>query len=41
MKFSLRWLKRYLDLTVPVPQMLDRLTMAGTEVEQCLVREAR
>ena len=33
MKFSLRWLNRYLDLTVPVPQMLDRLTLAGTEVE--------
>jgi phenylalanyl-tRNA synthetase beta chain len=33
MKFSLRWLRRYLDLTVPVPQMLDRLTLAGTEVE--------
>jgi phenylalanyl-tRNA synthetase beta chain len=33
MKFSLRWLSRYLDLTVPVPQMLDRLTLAGTEVE--------
>jgi phenylalanyl-tRNA synthetase beta chain len=33
MKFSLRWLSRYLDLTVPVPQMLDWLTLAGTEVE--------
>jgi phenylalanyl-tRNA synthetase beta chain len=33
MKFSLRWLRRYLDLTVPVPQMLDKLTLAGTEVE--------
>jgi phenylalanyl-tRNA synthetase beta chain len=33
MKFSLRWLGHYLDLTVPVPQMLDRLTLAGTEVE--------
>ena len=33
MKFSLRWLVHYLDLTVPVPQMLDRLTLAGTEVE--------
>jgi phenylalanyl-tRNA synthetase beta chain len=33
MKFSLRWLNHYLDLTVPVPQMLDRLTLAGTEVE--------
>jgi phenylalanyl-tRNA synthetase beta chain len=33
MKFSLRWLRRYIDLTVPVPQMLDKLTLAGTEVE--------
>ena len=33
MKFSLRWLGHYLDLTVPAPQMLDRLTLAGTEVE--------
>jgi phenylalanyl-tRNA synthetase beta chain len=33
MKFSLRWLGRYIDLTVPVPQMLEKLTLAGTEVE--------
>jgi phenylalanyl-tRNA synthetase beta chain len=33
MKFSLRWLSHYLDLTVPVPLMLDKLTLAGTEVE--------
>ena len=33
MKFSLRWLRNYIDLTVPVPQMLDKLTLAGTEVE--------
>jgi phenylalanyl-tRNA synthetase beta chain len=33
MKFSLRWLGHYLDLTVPVPHMLDKLTLAGTEVE--------
>ena len=33
MKFSLRWLSHYVDLTVPVPQMLERLTLAGTEVE--------
>jgi len=37
MKFSLRWLSQYLDLTVPVPQMLDRLTLAGTEVESVVV----
>ncbi len=33
MKFSLRWLRRYIDLSVPVPVMLDKLTLAGTEVE--------
>jgi len=37
MKFSLRWLSHYIDLTVPVPQMLDRLTLAGTEVEHITV----
>ena len=37
MKFSLRWLRHYTDLTVPVPQMLDRLTLAGTEVEHVAV----
>jgi phenylalanyl-tRNA synthetase beta chain len=33
MKFSLRWLNRYLDLTVPTAQMLEKLTLSGTEVE--------
>ena len=33
MKFSLRWLRRYLDLDVPVAQMLEKLTLSGTEVE--------
>ncbi len=33
MKFSLRWLGHYLDLTVSVSQMLDKLTLSGTEVE--------
>ena len=37
MKFSLRWLSNYIDLTIPVPQMLDRLTLAGTEVEHVAV----
>ena len=37
MKFSLRWLSHYIDLTVPVPQMLDKLTLAGTEVESVAV----
>jgi phenylalanyl-tRNA synthetase beta chain len=33
MKFSLRWLRHYLDLSVPVPRMLEKLTLSGTEVE--------
>jgi phenylalanyl-tRNA synthetase beta chain len=37
MKFSLRWLGHYIDLTVPAPQMLDKLTLAGTEVEHVSV----
>jgi len=37
MKFSLRWLSHYIDLTVPAPQMLDRLTLVGTEVEHVAV----
>lgn len=37
MKFSLRWLSRYIDLTVPVPHMLNKLTLAGTEVEHVAV----
>ena len=37
MKFSLRWLSHYIDLTVPAPQMLDKLTLAGTEVEHVAV----
>jgi phenylalanyl-tRNA synthetase beta chain len=36
MKFSLRWLGRYVDLVVPVPEMLDKLTLSGTEVENVL-----
>jgi phenylalanyl-tRNA synthetase beta chain len=37
MKFSLRWLRHYTDLTVPVPQMFEQLTLAGTEVEHVAV----
>ena len=37
MKFSLRWLGQYLDLVVPVPEMLEKLTLSGTEVEQVSV----
>ena len=34
MKFSLRWLKEYIDLAVPADAMLEKLTLSGTEVEQ-------
>jgi phenylalanyl-tRNA synthetase beta chain len=37
MKFSLRWLGHCIDLTVPVSQMLDKLTLAGTEVEHVAI----
>ncbi|MCE0497347.1 MAG: phenylalanine--tRNA ligase subunit beta [Methylacidiphilales bacterium] len=33
MKFSLSWLSHYVEVTVPVPQLLDQLTLSGTEVE--------
>jgi phenylalanyl-tRNA synthetase beta chain len=36
MKFSLRWLRHYLDLDVPVADMLGKLTLSGTEVEQVI-----
>src|ERR1700677_872327 len=38
MKFSLRLLSHYIELTVPVPQMLEKLTLAGTEVEHVSVK---
>jgi phenylalanyl-tRNA synthetase beta chain len=34
MKFSLRWLSHYVELSVPVAEMLEKLTLSGTEVEQ-------
>jgi phenylalanyl-tRNA synthetase beta chain len=37
MKFSLRWLGQYIDLVVPVPEMLEKLTLSGTEVEHVAV----
>lgn len=37
MKFSLRWLRHYIDLPVPVAEMLEKLTLAGTEVEHVAV----
>ncbi|MBM3333305.1 phenylalanine--tRNA ligase subunit beta, partial [Candidatus Sumerlaeota bacterium] len=36
MRFCLRWLLKYVDLDMPVQQILDGLTMAGLEVESYL-----
>jgi phenylalanyl-tRNA synthetase beta chain len=33
MKVPLSWLKDYVDITVPIPEMTRRLTLAGLEVE--------
>src|SRR5437879_2732052 len=32
MKVPLSWLRDYVDLTLPVPQLVERLTLAGLEV---------
>ena len=32
MKVSLKWLQEYIDITLPVPDLANRLTMAGIEV---------
>jgi phenylalanyl-tRNA synthetase beta chain len=32
MNISLRWLRDYVDITLPVPALIDKLTMAGLEV---------
>ncbi len=32
MKVPLNWLRDYVDLTLPVPQLIERLTLAGLEV---------
>ena len=32
MKVPLNWLREYVDLTLPVPQLIERLTLAGLEV---------
>ncbi len=34
MRFSVRWLKQYLETDVPVPKLIDALTQAGLEVEE-------
>ena len=33
MKVSLNWLKRYVDIDVPVEELCSRMTMSGFEVE--------
>jgi phenylalanyl-tRNA synthetase beta chain len=32
MKVPLNWLREYVDITLPVPQLVERLTLAGLEV---------
>jgi len=34
MKVSLKWLKEYVDITLPVNDLVNRLTMAGMEVSE-------
>ena len=33
MKISLSWLRRYVDITVPVPELCDKMIMSGFEIE--------
>ncbi len=33
MKIPLKWLKEYVDITLPVAELADKLTMSGTEVK--------
>ncbi len=37
MKVSLKWLKEYVDVTLPVDELASRLTMAGTEIKRVQV----
>ena len=32
MKVPIKWLKEYIDITIPLKELAERLTMAGTEV---------
>ena len=34
MKVPISWLKDYVDITLPIPELARRLTMAGLEVEE-------
>jgi phenylalanyl-tRNA synthetase beta chain len=33
MKVPISWLKDFVDITIPLPELASRLTMAGLEVE--------
>ena len=33
MRVSIRWLRDYVDITLPVKEVAERLTMAGLEVK--------
>ena len=33
MKISLSWLRRYVDIDVPVEELCDKMVMSGFEVE--------
>lgn len=35
MKVSVSWLKQYTDIPVSIPELCDRMTMAGFEIESC------
>src|SRR5512136_2219892 len=34
MKVPISWLKDFVDITLPIPELAQRLTMAGLEVEE-------
>lgn len=36
MKISLSWLKQYVDITVPVQELCDKMVMSGFEVEEII-----
>ena len=33
MKVPLKWLREFVDITLPVPELAERMTLAGMEVE--------
>lgn len=36
MKVSLNWLKRYIDIDIPVKELCDKMTLAGFEIEELI-----